>query len=92
MRATSGGSSDRFLPNEPIPGLGVLRVLVVQPRKLRNEAIARRAVQSFEFKVQSYEITKRSHPHPALSHPMETGPWGVSKIAKRTQLRRWLND
>jgi hypothetical protein len=31
----------QFLPNEPIPHLCDLRVFVVQPRKLRNEAISK---------------------------------------------------
>jgi hypothetical protein len=37
-------------------------------------------------KIQRYEITKRSHRHPALSHPMGDGMWRAPEITKRTQL------
>src|SRR5215210_5059503 len=52
----------------------------------QTKPCVRRACSKFEFKVQGYEIRKRTQPHPALSCP--TGEEGGAprwKITERTQ-------
>ena len=91
-----GSKSENYETN-PFPHRS-LRLLLFKPQKLPNEAIARRTVQGFKFKVQSCRknenasdckscprITKRSH---ALSAPVPTLEFKARrhrKITKRSQ-------